>query len=511
MSTQHTNDLKRRSKIDLLVGVLCCGLLASCSSQNTDKRASDSDEAEASVETPSPNGPAAQVDTQSGGMSTTPVLPIENSEIAVLKDEPEYLNARWKLLEEAKKSVWIQTYILKNDHTGRQFMKKLIDMKSKGIDVRLIVDEQINLDLNSQGLFARSYQSGLKVLGFNPFYRGVVFPLANAGDLAAYFNANNQRSHEKIFLIDAGDPTAAKAIIGGVNISDDYFRILPAKTGGYYRDKDVIVKGPVVQNISQYYLKSQAVHENMNSNIIRNAVLQPSITAKIQSLLVKDPEVSPVAIAKFNEHTSKEFSPEWTSAKVTFNVQLPKEKRFDVSNEYLRLINSAKSDIMIANGYFIPSTVQIAAIKAAAARGVQVRILTNSEETNDFPQVARAGRLRYATVLSDKSLPISIYEWGIPNSKAHALYHSKFMCIDKVTCVVGSFNFDPRSQNLNSETTVTFESPEAAASLVQTFEEDTDPTTSTQISLDQAKKFSQPDNMKDRLLNILVGNFTPNL
>lgn len=431
----------------------------------------------------------------------------DGSEVAVLRDEGEFLNARWKLLDSAKQAVWIQTYIFKADYSGRQFAKRLLELKKRGIDVRIVTDEQANLAPSSQSQFASLYRSGLAVVGFNPLYRGILFPLSTSGNIGTFLDQQNKRSHEKMFIIDPQDPVNKRAIIGGTNISDDYFSILPAPSGGYWRDKDVMLRGPVVDDIADNFKRSLAYHVSINSNISSGAVVPPTLSTIIQGLLSKPEADNPVAAARFKEHTSKPFNPSWHGGTLRFLVQSMVTGTPDIYNSYLKVINGATSEVIIANGYFIPNQEQIDALKAAARRGVRVRILSNSEETSDFPQVARAGRLMYPLLLNEPALPLEIFEWGIPNTKAYGLYHSKFICVDRVQCLVGSFNMDPRSRKLNNEVSISFISPAAAAEMSAIFDRDVAPTTSTKITPEMAQQLSTPNGLKDQALNTLIKSF----
>ncbi|MCX6127003.1 MAG: phosphatidylserine/phosphatidylglycerophosphate/cardiolipin synthase family protein [Proteobacteria bacterium] len=435
----------------------------------------------------------------------------DGSQVAVLNTEADLLTARWNLLDSAKSAVWIQTYIFRGDYSGRQFAKKLLELKKKGIDVKIVIDDHANVDPGSQSLYAGLFQSGLTVVGFNPLYTRFITPLVQAGDIRTYLSTANKRSHEKMFIIDPQDPENKRAIVGGANIADDYFQIVKDKNGGYWRDKDVLLKGAIVDDIVDTFNKSLAYHKSLNENILKSSGTSTPLAALIQSLIGKKAADDPIAVAQFAKHTAQSLNLVWADANMRFLTQSPVTGRKDISKAYIDLIARATTEIKIANGYFIPNLEQASALKEAAARGVKIQILTNSEETTDYPQVARAGGLTYLDLLKDTALPLEIFEWGVPGSKAFSLYHSKYICADQVRCVVGSFNMDPRSHNLNGEVAVLLDGQTAVAPLLATFAADTGPTTSTKVTLEMAKKIANPSNAKDKLLNEIIRKLTPNI
>jgi len=138
---------------------------------------------------------------------------------------------------------------------------------------------------------------------------------------------------------------------------------------------------------------------------------------------------------------------------------------------YLKLFESARHELLIANAYFVPTPALAAVLKDAASRCVAVTLVTNSPETNDLPEISMVGRGFYKDLLAVNESPevkacrnpdagLRIWEWigradGDPVQQG--TMHSKFAVADRRTSLVGSYNFDPRSERLNSETALVFE------------------------------------------------------
>ncbi len=142
----------------------------------------------------------------------------------------------------------------------------------------------------------------------------------------------------------------------------------------------------------------------------------------------------------------------------------------------LKLIGLTRSDLLIISPYFVPGDDMKAAFAKARARGVRVRILTNSLASNDAP-IAHVGYARHRQELLD--MGIELYEMrsdaaglrsafgssagaagGEPAQDSRAMLHSKVMVIDGRLLVIGSMNLDLRSQLQNTEIALLIRSAE---------------------------------------------------
>ena len=92
-------------------------------------------------------------------------------------------------------------------------------------------------------------------------------------DAADEITNPNKRYHEKMWIID-GETDHAVAVVGGLNIANEYFRIDPQNPSRYWRDQDVIVKGDVVKDMVatfernfEYFLKIKESRGIFNTNI----------------------------------------------------------------------------------------------------------------------------------------------------------------------------------------------------------------------------------------------------
>lgn len=134
----------------------------------------------------------------------------------------------------------------------------------------------------------------------------------------------------------------------------------------------------------------------------------------------------------------------------------------------LQLMGQATQELLIVSPYFVPGPDMKQAFASAIARGVRVRVLTNSLASNDAP-IAHAGYARHRAELLQAG--VQLYEMrselsglrsvflgtgsggagsaGVGNSRA--MLHSKLLIVDGRLLVVGSMNLDLRSQLQNTE------------------------------------------------------------
>ncbi len=131
----------------------------------------------------------------------------------------------------------------------------------------------------------------------------------------------------------------------------------------------------------------------------------------------------------------------------------------------LQLMGQAKTELLIVSPYFVPGKNIMQAFKDARARGVRVRVLTNSLASNDAP-IAHAGYMSHRKDLLD--LGVELYEMrseqaglrsamglsgsgGSATGSSRAMLHSKFLVMDGQLLAIGSMNLDLRSELQNTE------------------------------------------------------------
>lgn len=443
------------------------------------------------------------------------VHPAETCRVAVLSNGDDSFAARIQALRKADTSIRIQALIYTGDESGLYIAEVLKEKKAQGLDVRIIVDAMANPGVQTQWMYFDLKQHGIEVEGYETFYLQWLneIPVASHGAVDK-FTDPNKRYHEKMWIID-GETDHAVAIVGGLNIANEYFRIDPQNPSCYWRDQDVVVKGDVVKDMViafdrnfQYFLKVKESRGIFNTNLYWDATRQLfKVTGKKKMNHATDERLN----KKVREVAAKKLDLVFEKTPSRFFQNRPRFKETYIEQAYLKLIRAAESEILIGNAYFIASPAFIAAVMDAARRCVDVIILTNSPETNDLPMLTIVGRGYYDDMLAvnDESVVkscsrggLQIWEWQGRRANAaeqtEGTIHAKYAVFDRRASIVGSHNMDPRSRTLNSESAIVYDNENLARQLAERFYEN-DLGFSRQISVEEAKEFKAP---KDIIYNL---------
>jgi len=410
-----------------------------------------------------------------------------SNRIALLKIGDESFAVRVQLLEAAQKSIRIQALIFSGDEAGLHIAEILKKKKSESLDVRVIVDAAANLGYQTQWMYFDLKQHGIEVQGYESLYlewiNEVPIPfLSPAKDP----EAPNHRYHEKMWIVD-GETDRRAAVVGGLNIANEYFRVDASDPGNLWRDQDVIVKGRIVNDLVTAFDRNfehfVAIKESrgiLNTDIYWQSTRE--FLDKFGKLAVFYSTRSDL-VERVQTMARIKPALNFANARSRFFHNRPRLGESYIQQAYRKLFDHAEREIIICNAYFIPSAEFIAAVADAVGRGVRVIILTNSPETNDLPELTMVGRGYYKIILAlnedvrtkNSGGNVQIWEWyGWRYDQARqteGTIHAKYAVFDRRYSLVGSYNLDPRSEKLNSETAIVFQSDILSADLAQLFYE----------------------------------------
>jgi putative cardiolipin synthase len=457
-----------------------------------------------------------------------PVRSPDECEVAVLDSGEGSFAARLKTLKAAKVSIRIQALVFKGDESGLRIAELLKQKKAEGLDVRVIVDAFSNPWLQTQWMFFDLKQHGIEVEG----YEALALQWLNevpVPHLTPHYDAGrmDKRFHEKIWLIDA-ETSDGVAVTGGLNIGNEYFRVDPEDPAGYWRDQDVAVRGAILQDLAEtfditfdYLVGIKKSRGMFNTNLYWNA------TRSVEELTGKFPvhySVDERLVGRVNELEESVAEITFRPALCRFLHNRPRFAESYILQAYLKLIANAERELLISNAYFVPTPALAAALDDAARRCVAVTLLTNSPETNDLPEISMVGRGHYKSLLAvndspeveacpNKDAGLQIWEWigraeGDPVQQGTT--HAKFAVADREVALVGSYNFDPRSEKLNSETGIVFAEPELAVELASAIV-DGDLRYSRRVTPEEAAAFADPEEIIYRYRKTLAEWFEDEL
>ncbi len=436
-------------------------------------------------------------------------------EVAVIASGEDSFAVRMALLARAKTSIRIQALIFTGDEAGLRVAEVLKQKKHEGVDVKVIVDAVNNVAMQTQWMYFDLKQHGIEVEGYEALGLQLVNEVAVPLLTPNYDPmAPNQRYHEKLWIIDAGTSNA-EAVMGGLNIANEYFRVDPTNVPRYWRDQDVIVRGAVLSDLVTTFDRNYAHFKQLKrerSGGVTDAVWEatraimkktgtPEISFKRRDALVK-------TVADFEARTPPR---DFQRATCRFLQSRPRLHETYIQQAYVKLLTSARSEVLIGNAYFVPTPSLRMAVDRAARRCVRVVLLSNSDKTNDTPGINAIGRGYYAELMAvnnsaevkacKQPAGVEIWEWTgkAPGDakQTQGLYHAKYAIVDRTISLVGSYNLDPRSERHNSETAIVFEQPALAAELIGLFERDL--ATSRRIPEAEAATFEKPESVRARL------------
>lgn len=412
------------------------------------------------------------------------------SGFALLTSADMALQARLALVDAAEKTLDIQYYAIHADPTTALLFTRLRAAAARGVRVRILLD-----DFNSTGRDAQvlrlAFVPNIALRLFNPLPGGrgslMLRILGSLDDVPRI----QRRMHNKIFVADN-----AWAITGGRNLGETYFGQGDATQ---FIDTDLLATGPVVRALSTSFdsywnnelaypmqsLVSRDELDALRAQQTASAAPPSDTVGSAPPATARPPRPELPVVAPLDV---REIPLTWAPAavlvdkpsKIAADAAETEDRQDTVVDGLLQLVAQARRELLIVSPYFVPGERMMAQFIALRARGVRIRILTNSLASNDAP-LAHVGYARYRTALLEAG--IELFEMraaaggtpgGISGSGStpgsRASLHSKLVVMDGRLLVVGSMNLDLRSQLQNSEVALVVRSPALARSAAQLIE-----------------------------------------
>ncbi|WP_300758090.1 phospholipase D family protein [Janthinobacterium sp.] len=394
------------------------------------------------------------------------------SGIYPLADGRDAFAARALLAAAAQRSLDVQYYIWHEDITGTLLFEALRQAAERGVRVRLLLD-----DNNTSGMDATLAQLGqqanLEIRLFNPFQLRKPRALAFLGD----FSRLNRRMHNKSFTADN-----QATIVGGRNVGDEYFG---AAGDVLFSDLDVLVIGPVVDEVSQdfdRYWNSASAYPAallLKTPAATDAGAIEAKAGKVEDSAAALEYVEAMRTSPFVKQLMARSLPLiWAPTRLVSDDPakvLGKARHgTGVAENLKNLLGVPAKELDLISPYFVPGKSGTQAFADMAKSGVNVRILTNALEATDVAAV-HAGYAKWRKPLLEAG--VTLYEsrrsWEEGDAREHtgrfgssaSSLHAKTFAVDDQRIFVGSFNFDPRSIELNTEMGLVIDSPELASQL----------------------------------------------
>ena len=351
--------------------------------------------------------------------------------VALLDVGFDSLAARLKLIEEARQSIELEFFIYELDESSRLISQALARKAAQGVKVRILVDFAMPVFKLAPQVARTLEQAGVQVRYYN------------TSGIARFF-AMQHRTHRKLLVVDR-----QKAIIGGRNIGNDYFDL---STHYNFLDSDLLIQGPIAGAIVdsfELYWASDWVTEP--KDIAVDETDAPRINL-LGNRTVAEERIS----ADLRQHAA---APRFSTCRDThFVTDYPGSgvERRKVYSALAALVRETQSRVVVESPYLVLRGDGLTLMRSVLQRDVKVQFLTNTLYSTDaFYSVGALagslGDLQQANLqvwgydgrpLAQDQRPPASTRWGV---------HAKRALFDDRTVVIGTYNIDPRSANLNSE------------------------------------------------------------
>ncbi len=285
-------------------------------------------------------------------------------------------------LEKAEKFIFLEYFIIDEGYMWGSILKILIEKARAGVDVRVMYDGMLEVSTLPGDYCSRLRSHGIRAKSYAPI-RPVV---------SSHYN---YRDHRKILVIDG-----KVAFNGGVNLADEY--INRRERFGHWKDAAVMLKGDAAASFTLMFLQMWNAFED-------DPVFEPWISAPAEM-------------------------PEKPSGYVVPYSDCPLDEDKVGEAVYMDILNRAVSYVHIMTPYLILDGELETALKFAAQRGVDVKLilpgipdkkLAYALAKSHYRRLVRAG--------------VKIYEY------TPGFVHAKVFVSDDVKAVVGTINLDYRS------------------------------------------------------------------
>lgn len=286
-------------------------------------------------------------------------------------------------LKRAEKFIFMEYFIIEEGVMWNEILEILAEKAQAGVEVRFMYDDIGSISKVPARYYKKMEKLGIKTLRFNPFRPFLT-------------GIHNNRDHRKITVIDG-----VIGFIGGANLADEY--INKTSPYGIWKDSAVRLEGEAVRSLTVNFLQMFDMQRENAEDFAPYLEAETSVRAEgVVQPFVDGPK--PI----YDDYVAK--------------------------NVYLNLFNSAKRYLYITTPYLIPDGEIVNALQLAAARGVDVRIIT--PQIPDKKLVFNITRSNYKRLMN---YGVKIYEFK------GGFIHAKNVLCDDAVGIVGTINLDYRS------------------------------------------------------------------
>jgi len=315
----------------------------------------------------------------------------------------------------------VAVFIFESDTFGLSAIAQMRTLARRGVKVRLLLDATIHKI--SPQMVEYLVREGVEIRVYHPF---------NFRRLSWI----NRRMHDKLVIADK-----QRLMVGSRNFGNGYFFRRKLKTKPL-RDIELYLEGQAAADSNEYFMKmwdSGEVRTPKRINLTGRQLRTMQHTLDRYETLINKYRVSHVAAFEEFQAGLKDYGP----IRFAHDVVGAKGIGLGVEAELITAIRNSRYEVLIESPYLILTKRMENAMMDAISNGAVIRIVTNSHISKDQELVwsrYNAERKRL------QDMGIQIFEYTKPET-----LHGKAVVVDKRLSFIGTYNLDPRSQDLNTE------------------------------------------------------------
>ncbi len=428
---------------------------------------------------------------------TSPVLELGHAAtregrhfVALLEYGEQALQLRLHLIRAARETIDVQNFILRKDATGELVLAELLQAARRGVRVRLLLDQMFSFSDAEYLVALTMAHHNFQIRFYNPsFDKAEMAKHDWISAVACCFQGFNQRMHNKLQVVDD-----VVGLVGGRNIADRYFDY---DTNYNFKDRDVAVYGATAvamrESFEWFWDSPETVPVQHLRDVARELLAHPPAAL--------GPHVPPARLAAQLEIIADERYVRETFVDAALAVEQleyfsdrPRKQEFpqdapqkDITQELYDVLISAQHSVVIQSPYMVLSQRARRVFAELRERNPDIELVysTNSLASTDadtvyahthrhkdryidrlgfemyefkpFPVDAPEFFPRWPRLIEEKKQGISSNSVvsgdnsTIPMPAPRVGLHSKSFVVDGRVAMIGSHNFDPRSEGFNTE------------------------------------------------------------
>jgi phosphatidylserine/phosphatidylglycerophosphate/cardiolipin synthase-like enzyme len=370
---------------------------------------------------------------------------------------------RWQLLEDARRTIHLVTFSIINDDTSRRLAEVVEAKVRQGVEVVVVCDDAALYTTRARGIVGRMRAAGAEVVCYDPPFRHLNIDLARHHKVRQLMNRVRRqfkrRFHEKYLVVDG-----TSAVLGGMNWGTKY--AMGGEDPSAWRDTDCSLTGPVVADVQRRFLGS-LLYSRASEETWRRRRERGFDAAAVFERAAEEAEVL--------DQTRPECFP---TLLPTGDVRLRyvghkpyDEERLPLTNAFVQAIQGAQRSIWWGCHGVRPPRILAESLAAAAERGVEVRLITNSKASSrSLMGHGLLGWMYWECSNHFRWLlerDVHVHLWERPGA-----FHSKNLLVDDEVCAVGSYNVANGSAFHHTESAIFAYGGELPAEVRRQFETD---------------------------------------